>query len=117
MAISLLMGQGNQRRDVIITDYTMRDAAAYYYHGLILDEGNEDNNHAKAVACLQVAEQYLEDSKRACSDFCVAVPVTRVPPLWGAMKFLSENIPKDASSKSRTYRDVYSHEKWGRGKC
>ena len=36
---------------------------AYYYHGLILDEGSEENDHAKAIACFHVAEQFLKESK------------------------------------------------------
>lgn len=84
--------------------YAEAKAAAYYYHGLILDEGNGENNHTNAVACLQAAEQFLKESKKACIDFCQAAPTTRVPPLWGAMKYLSEKIPKDASSKARTNR-------------
>lgn len=91
--------------------YAEAKAAAYYYHGLILDEGNGEDNHANAVACLQAAEQFLKESKKACIDFCQAAPTTRVPPLWGAMKYLSEKIPKDASSKARTNKDVYSREK------
>ncbi|RVW69973.1 Transposon Ty3-I Gag-Pol polyprotein [Vitis vinifera] len=35
----------------------------------------------------------------------------RNPPLWGTMKYLSEKIPKDTSSKVRINRDLYSHER------
>ncbi|RWW27789.1 hypothetical protein BHE74_00005623 [Ensete ventricosum] len=34
----------------------------------------------------------------------------RNPPLWGSMKYLSEKIPKDASSKIRINQDLYSEE-------
>lgn len=86
-------------------------AAAYYYHGLILDEGNTENTHANAVSSLQAADQFLKDSKKACAEFCQATPTTSVPPLWGAMKYLSEKIPKDSSSKAHINRDIYSREK------
>lgn len=36
----------------------------------------------------------------------------RNPPLWGTMKYLSEKIPKDTSSKVRINRDLYSHERY-----
>ncbi|KAK8525966.1 hypothetical protein V6N12_020450 [Hibiscus sabdariffa] len=35
----------------------------------------------------------------------------RNPPPWGTMKYLSEKIPKDASSMVRINRDLYSYEK------
>ncbi|RXH88947.1 hypothetical protein DVH24_000546 [Malus domestica] len=47
----------------------------------------------------------------ACEAFNAAPHLSRNPPLWGTMKYLSEKIPKDASSKVRIKRDQYSHEK------
>ncbi|KAH9289825.1 hypothetical protein KI387_033942 [Taxus chinensis] len=102
---------GEKHRLFIKWKHSEAKAAAYYYHGLILDEGNAENTHANAVASLQAAEQFLKESKKACTDFCQAAPTTSVPPLWGAMKYLSEKIPKDASSKARINRDTYSREK------
>eukprot|EP01018_Ginkgo_biloba_P017219 Gb_12160 [translate_table: standard] len=103
-----LLGNGwGQKHFLFIKwKYTEAKAAAYYYHGLILDESIEENGHAKALACLQTAEQLLKESKTACINFCLASPVTRVPPVWGAMKYLSEKIPKDASSKARNNGDI-----------
>ncbi|KAM2229761.1 hypothetical protein FF1_002497 [Malus domestica] len=63
-----------------------------------------------AVAALQAADEYFKESK-ACEAFNAAPPLSRNPPLWGTMKYLSEKIPKDASSKVRIKRDLYSHEK------
>lgn len=100
--LRLANGWGLKHLLVIKWKYAEAKAAAYYYHGLILDEGSEENDHAKAVACFHAAEQFLKESKTACINFCLAAPVTRVPPLWGAMKYLSEKIPKDASSKALT---------------
>uniref|UniRef100_A0A0D6QU61 BRO1 domain-containing protein n=1 Tax=Araucaria cunninghamii TaxID=56994 RepID=A0A0D6QU61_ARACU len=102
---------GEKHRLFIKWKHAEAKAAAYYYHGLILDEGNGENTHANAVASLQAADQFLKESKKACTEFCHAAPTTSVPPLWGAMKYLSEKIPKDASSKARINRDVYSREK------
>ncbi|CAM8924167.1 unnamed protein product [Rhodiola kirilowii] len=86
-------------------------AAAYYYHGLILDEGNTEKSHGMAVAALQAADEYLKKSNQACKVFNLASPLSRTPPLWGTMKYLSEKIPKDASSKVRINTELYSHEK------
>ncbi|KAL5982991.1 hypothetical protein ACLOJK_017071 [Asimina triloba] len=86
-------------------------AAAYYYHGLILDEGNTEKSHGMAVASLQAAEEFFRESKKACEAFHIAPPTSRNPPLWGTMKYLSEKIPKDTNSKVRINRDLYSQEK------
>lgn len=86
-------------------------AAAYYYHGLILDEGNEEDTHAKAVLCLQTAEACLKESQRLCADFCSECPSTRLPPLWGAVKYLSEKIPRDLASRMQTLKSTYRHER------
>ncbi|XP_020593671.1 uncharacterized protein LOC110033869 [Phalaenopsis equestris] len=86
-------------------------AAAYYYHGLILDEGNTEKSHGLAVASLQAADEFLKESKKACEAFHSTPPISRNPPLWGSMKYLSEKIPKDVSSKVRINRDLYNQEK------
>ncbi|KAK7826693.1 hypothetical protein CFP56_031998 [Quercus suber] len=52
-------------------------AAAYYYHGLILDKGNEPSCHVSAVCCFLAAEEILSECKKACLSFCLATPVTR----------------------------------------
>lgn len=52
-------------------------ATAYYYHGLILDEGNTEKSHGMAVAALQAADEYLKESKRACEAFNMAPPLSR----------------------------------------
>ncbi|KAI5080518.1 hypothetical protein GOP47_0003701 [Adiantum capillus-veneris] len=86
-------------------------AAAFYFHGLILDEGSEDGTHAKAVLCLKTANGYLKESQKLSQSFCSASPTTRPAPVWGAMKYLSERIPREFSSKARSYRDVVHREK------
>ncbi|KAK0589351.1 hypothetical protein LWI29_013105 [Acer saccharum] len=86
-------------------------AAAYYYHGLILDKGNEPSCHVSAVCCFLAAEELLCESKKACLSFCLAAPVTRSPPLWGAMKHLHQKIPEVASRKSQMYGYLLEEEK------
>ena len=52
-------------------------AAAYYYHGMILDEGNTEKSHGMAVAALQAAEEFLKESKKACEAFNLMPPLSR----------------------------------------
>ncbi|KAK4603165.1 hypothetical protein RGQ29_011939 [Quercus rubra] len=86
-------------------------AAAYYYHGLILDKGNEPSCHVSAVCCFLTAEEILSECKKACLSFCLATPVTRPPPLWGSMKHLQQKIPEVASRKSQMYGYLLEQEK------
>ncbi|CAN1266670.1 hypothetical protein LINPERPRIM_LOCUS12633 [Linum perenne] len=109
--LPLSNGWGEKHRLYIKWKYVEARAAAYYYHGLILDEGNTEKSHGMAVAALQAADEYFKESKRACEAFNSASPTSRNPPLWGTMKYLSEKIPRDTSSKVRINRDLYSHEK------
>ncbi|GLT29904.1 hypothetical protein SLA2020_047370 [Shorea laevis] len=111
MNLPLSNGWGEKHRYFVKWKYIEAKAAAYYYHGLILDEGNTEKSHGMAVAALQAADEYFKESKKACEAFTVAPPLSRNPPLWGTMKYLSEKIPKDTSSKVRINRDLYSHEK------
>ncbi|KAF3438410.1 hypothetical protein FNV43_RR21172 [Rhamnella rubrinervis] len=111
MNLPLANGWGEKHRPYVKWKYVEAKAAAYYYHGLILDEGNTEKSHGMAVAALQAADEYFKESKRACELFNASPPLSRNPPLWGTMKYLSEKIPKDTSSKVRINRDLYSHEK------
>lgn len=49
-------------------------AAAYYFHGLILDEGK---SHGMAAAALQVAVESLEESKKLSAAFDATPPLSR----------------------------------------
>ncbi|XP_030938529.1 uncharacterized protein LOC115963600 [Quercus lobata] len=111
MNLPLTNGWGEKHRLFVKWKYIEAKAAAYYYHGLILDEGNTEKSHGMAVAALQAADEYFKESKKACEAFNTALPLSRNPPLWGTMKYLSEKIPKDTSSKVRINRDLYSHER------
>lgn len=111
MNLPLANGWGEKHRFYIKWKYIEAKAGAYYYHGLILDEGNTEKSHGMAVSALQAADEYLKESKKACEAFNTAVPLSRTPPLWGTMKYLSEKIPKDTSSKVRINRDLYTYEK------
>ncbi|KAL4578831.1 hypothetical protein LXL04_014962 [Taraxacum kok-saghyz] len=109
--LPLANGWGEKHRFYVKWKYIEAKAGAYYYHGLILDEGNTEKSHGMAVSALQAADEYLKESKRSCEAFNSAVPLSRTPPLWGTMKYLSEKIPKDTSSKVRINRDLYTYEK------
>ncbi|RDX63132.1 hypothetical protein CR513_58477, partial [Mucuna pruriens] len=37
-------------------------SAAYYYHGLILDEGNMEKSHGMVIDALQVVDEYFKES-------------------------------------------------------
>lgn len=104
-------GYGKKHILFIKWKYLEAKAAAYYYHGLILDKGNEPSDHIRAVCCLLAAEELLIDSKRACLSFCLQPPVTRSPPLWGAMKNLRQKIPEVASKKSEMYAYLFDQDK------
>ncbi|KAK1326615.1 hypothetical protein QJS10_CPA01g00041 [Acorus calamus] len=111
MQVSLNSGWGQKHRLFVKWKYSEAKAAAYYYHGLILDEGNTEQSHGMAVAALQAAEEFLKERKKASEAFNSEPPISRSPPLWGTMKYLSEKIPKDTSSKLRINRDLYSHDR------
>ncbi|GAB4847357.1 hypothetical protein Ancab_026415 [Ancistrocladus abbreviatus] len=91
--------------------YLEAKAAAYYYHGLILDKGNEPSSQVSAVCCFLAAEELLSESKKACLSFCLAVPVTRPPPPWGLMKHLNQKMPDIASKKAQMYGYLLDQEK------
>ncbi|XP_074581537.1 uncharacterized protein LOC141838047 isoform X2 [Curcuma longa] len=86
-------------------------AAAYYYHGIILDEGTTEKSHRMAVAALQAAEEFLRQSKRASDAFNAMPPISRNPPPCGPMKYLHEKIPKDAANKVRINQDLYNQHR------
>lgn len=110
MNLPLTDGWGGKHKLFVKWKYAEAKAAAYYYHGLILDENNTEVSHRMAVAALQAAEEFLKESKKACEVFNTMPPTSRNPPLWGTLKHLSEKIPKDTSSKVRINRDLYNHE-------
>ncbi|KAG0472905.1 hypothetical protein HPP92_014762 [Vanilla planifolia] len=81
-------GLGQKHRLFVEWKYNEAKAAAYYYHGLILDEGNTERSHGMAVTSLKAAEEFLKESKKACETFNATPPVSRNPPLWGSMKII-----------------------------
>ncbi|XP_051116861.1 uncharacterized protein LOC127241731 [Andrographis paniculata] len=108
--LPLANGWGQKHGLFVKWKYVEAKAAAYYYHGLILDEGNTEKSHGMAIASLKAAEEYLKESKKASETFNSSIPVSRSPPLWGTMKYLSEKIPKDTSSKVQSKQDLLSHD-------
>ncbi|XXG41717.1 hypothetical protein AAC387_Pa01g2125 [Persea americana] len=104
-------GYGRKHILFIKWKYLEAKAAAYYYHGLILDKGNESRDHIRAVCCHLAAEELLIDSKRACLSFCIQAPVTRASPFWGVMKHLNQKILELASEKSQMYAYLFEDDK------
>ncbi|KAA8548274.1 hypothetical protein F0562_004465 [Nyssa sinensis] len=104
-------GYGKKHLLFIKWKYLEAKAAAYYYHGLILDKGTEPSCHISAVCCFLAAEELLSECKKVCLSFCLAVPVTRAPPPWGAIKNLNKKIPEVACRKSQMYGYLLDQEK------
>uniref|UniRef100_A0A803LW72 BRO1 domain-containing protein n=1 Tax=Chenopodium quinoa TaxID=63459 RepID=A0A803LW72_CHEQI len=78
MNLPLSNGWGEKHQLFIKWKYVEAKAAAYYYHGLILDEGNTEKSHGMAIAALQAADEYLKESKKACEAFNMAPPQSRI---------------------------------------
>ncbi|XP_030527703.1 uncharacterized protein LOC115739004 [Rhodamnia argentea] len=104
-------GYGKKQLLFIKWKYLEAKAASYYYHGQIVDKANEPSCHVSAFFCFLAAEELLAESKKACLSFCLAVPVSRIPPLWGVMKYLYQKIPEVVSRKSQTYGYLLEQEK------
>ncbi|KAK6267098.1 hypothetical protein QUC31_017935 [Theobroma cacao] len=104
-------GYGKKHTWFIKWKFLESKAAAYYYHGLVLDKSNEPTCHISAVCCFLAAQELLVESKKACISFCLSAPVTRAPPLWGVMKHLHQKIPEVASRKSQMYGYLLEQEK------
>ncbi|KAF8018364.1 hypothetical protein BT93_H3296 [Corymbia citriodora subsp. variegata] len=104
-------GYGKKQLLFIKWKYLEAKAASYYYHGVIFDKGSEPSCHVSAVCCFLAAEELLAESTKACLSFCLADPVSRIPPLWGVMKYLYQKIPEVASRKSQTYGYLLEQEK------
>ncbi|XP_006649195.1 uncharacterized protein LOC102704126 [Oryza brachyantha] len=109
--LPLLDGWAEKHRLFVTWKHTEAKAAAYYYHGLIIDEGNSEKCHRTAVAALQSAEEFLEESRAACEAFHAASPVSRCPPVWGSMRYLHEKIQKESSCKVRINKDLYTSDR------
>ncbi|XP_024368621.1 uncharacterized protein [Physcomitrium patens] len=101
-------------KHILFVKWKLADAkaAAYYFHGLILDEGYEANAHAEALSCLKAAYAHLKESQKVRTEFSNMEPFTKVPPVWGPMKYLAERIPRETMSKGRIFKDNYSKEKF-----
>nr|ACG41117.1 hypothetical protein [Zea mays] len=104
-------GWGKKHRLFIKWKYVEAKAAAYYFHGLILDEGNTEKSHGMAIAALQASEEFLKESKRVSEAFHATPPTSRSPNPFGTAKYLFDKIPRDASSKVRINQDLYTQEK------
>ncbi|KAF2302344.1 hypothetical protein GH714_034166 [Hevea brasiliensis] len=116
--LPLTNGWGEKHKLFIQWKYAEAKAAAYYYHGSILDEGNTETCKETAIAAQQAAEVLCKESNKACESFHITLrfhdsPYSeweRNPTLWGTSKFLSEKIPRDKSSKMQSNEDPYNNE-------
>ncbi|CAN6228950.1 unnamed protein product [Urochloa humidicola] len=104
-------GWGKKHRLFVKWKYVEAKAAAYYFHGLILDEGNTEKSHGMAIAALQASEEFLKESKMVSEAFHTTPPTSRSPPPFGTTKYMLDKIPKDVSSKVRINQDLYTQEK------
>ncbi|KAK4804658.1 hypothetical protein SAY86_004475 [Trapa natans] len=104
-------GYGKKHLWFIKWKFLEAKAAAYYYHGLIMDKGTDPSSSISAVCCFAAAEELLTESKKACLSFCLANPVSRIPPFWGSMKYLNQKIPEVALKKSQMYGYLLEQEK------
>nr|XP_024376822.1 uncharacterized protein LOC112282906 isoform X1 [Physcomitrium patens]XP_024376823.1 uncharacterized protein LOC112282906 isoform X1 [Physcomitrium patens]XP_024376824.1 uncharacterized protein LOC112282906 isoform X1 [Physcomitrium patens] len=106
------LADGRREKYLLFVNWKLSEAkvGAYYFHGLILDEGYEDNMHAQAITCLRAAETFLKESQRIKVEFGNAEPMTKVPPSWGAIKYLSEKIPRDVLVRARLFKEKYHKE-------
>ncbi|PNX87607.1 hypothetical protein L195_g043700 [Trifolium pratense] len=78
MNLPLSNGWGEKHHLLVKWKYVEAKAAAYYYHGLILDEGNTEKSHGMAVAALQAADEYFKESKKLCDAFNTSPPLSRL---------------------------------------
>ncbi|CAN1839019.1 hypothetical protein LINPERHAP1_LOCUS35632 [Linum perenne] len=104
-------GYGKKQLSFIKWKFLESKAAAYYYHGLVVDKGSEQSCHVSAVCCFVAAQGLLTESKRACLSFCLSPPITRSSPPWGVMKHLHQKIPEVATRKSEMYGYLMDEEK------
>ncbi|RLM78183.1 uncharacterized protein C2845_PM12G10720 [Panicum miliaceum] len=88
-----------------------KQAAAYYFHGLILDEGETEKAQEMAIAALQASEEFLNESKIASEAFHAAPPASRSPSPFGTTKYLLDRISKDVQSKVQSYQDLYTQQR------
>jgi hypothetical protein len=75
--VALEHGWGPKHKLFVKWKLLEAQAAAYYYHGMILDENPEDDSHAQGLACLQAAHAFLKEGQRARTAFANTAPITR----------------------------------------
>ncbi|KAL6911877.1 hypothetical protein ACP4OV_000682 [Aristida adscensionis] len=104
-------GWGRKHALFVKWKYVEAKAAAYYFHGLILDEGETENSQEMAIAALQASEEFLNESKRASEAFHIASPTSRIPTPFGTTKHLLDMIPKDTLRLVQSYQDLHAQER------
>ncbi|EFJ05167.1 hypothetical protein SELMODRAFT_137552 [Selaginella moellendorffii] len=112
---SVNLGNGWGDKHLLFIRWKRAEAkvAAYYFHGLILNESSDSQG---AAACLRASAHFFKESERICGDFCATAPMTTKTlvgksPSWGPMKHLSEKISKDAFLNSRLLSTAISRDR------
>ncbi|RZC28746.1 hypothetical protein D0Y65_000637 [Glycine soja] len=69
MNLPLDNGWGEKHCLFVKWKYVEAKAATYYYHGLILDEGNTEKSHGMVVVALQAANEYFKEKNKVLAFF------------------------------------------------
>ncbi|TVU29072.1 hypothetical protein EJB05_20615 [Eragrostis curvula] len=104
-------GWGRKHALFVKWKYVESKAAAYYFHGLILDEGETEKSHESSIVALKASEEFLNESKRASEAFHAAPPVSRSSAPFGTAKYILDMIPKDTLIKVQSYQELYPQER------
>ncbi|RZC75124.1 hypothetical protein C5167_050611 [Papaver somniferum] len=75
--LPLTSGWGEKHQLYVKWKYDEAQAAAYYYHGLILDEGNTEKSHLMDVSSLRAAEEFHKEKKKECEAFHTTPPISK----------------------------------------
>uniref|UniRef100_A0A2N9GDW9 BRO1 domain-containing protein n=1 Tax=Fagus sylvatica TaxID=28930 RepID=A0A2N9GDW9_FAGSY len=93
---------GQKHKLFIKWKHNEAEAAAYYYHGLILEEGNTERFHVMAVEALQAADQFLKESNKASKSFNITLPLSRGGAPKEIVKVISPGKASNFNSQSAT---------------
>ncbi|KAL6634810.1 hypothetical protein ACP70R_027481 [Stipagrostis hirtigluma subsp. patula] len=104
-------GWGRKHALFVKWKYVEAKAAAYYFHGLILDEGEAENSQEMAITALQASEEFLNESKRASEAFHAAPPTSRCSTPFGTTQHILDMIPKETLSKVQNYQDLHPQDR------
>lgn len=108
--LPLTDGWGKKHTLFVKWKYAEAKASAYYFHGLILDEGDTEKSDEMAISSLQASEEFLKESKKASEAFHSTPPTSRISIPFGTTKYLLDRIPRDTISKLQDNQHLYTQE-------